>query len=125
MSTAEHMAVDVRAVTDEEIRAYHENGWAMLRGLISRETAGALLAELKTRMGEHAERMNTPANARNLEAFAKWYRLDDESALFHGLRYNEQLGRNSALLMRRHMPIRSLTALAAVKRPASADFDAG
>src|SRR5690242_16525414 len=109
MSTAEHVSVDVRAVTDEEVRAYHENGWAMLRGLISPDTAGALLAVLKERMGEHGdERMNTPADARNLEAFAKWYRLDDESPLFHALRHNRTLGANTARLMRRDMGIRSL-----------------
>jgi ectoine hydroxylase-related dioxygenase (phytanoyl-CoA dioxygenase family) len=126
MSTAEHVSVDVREVTDEEIRDYHENGWALLRGLISPETAGDLLAILKEKMGDSgADRMNTPANARNLEAFAKWYRLDDESPLFHGLRYNRQLGRNTALLMRRDMPIRSLTALAAVKLPADAATDHG
>lgn len=125
MSTAEHVSVDVREVTDQEIAAYYENGWALLRGLISRESAGELLAVLKEKMGESAERMNTPANARNLEAFAKWYRLDDESPLFHALRYNERLGRNAALLMRRDMPIRSLTALSAVKRPAGSDAEAG
>ena len=125
MSTVGHVSVDVREVTADEIRAYHENGWAMLPGLIGRDTAGQLLDELMARMGEHAERMNTPPDARNLEAFAKWYRLDDESALFHGLRYNEQLGRNTALLMRRDMPIRSLTALSAVKRPAGSAHDAG
>jgi Phytanoyl-CoA dioxygenase (PhyH) len=126
VSTAEQVSVDVREVTDEEVRAYRENGWALLRGLISPESATDLLAVLKEKMGEHGdERMNTPANARNLEAFAKWYRLDDESPLFHALRYNRQLGRNSALLMRRDMPIRSLTALAAVKLPAASDVDHG
>jgi hypothetical protein len=125
VSTAQHVPVDVREVTDQEIAAYRENGWTMIRGLISRETAATLLEELKARMGEDAERMNTPSEARNLEAFAKWYRLDDESPLFHGLRYNEQLGRNSALLMRRDMPIRSLTALSAVKRPAGSGLDGG
>jgi phytanoyl-CoA dioxygenase PhyH len=125
MSTVEHVPVAVREVTEAEIAAYHENGWTMVRGLIGRDDAAALLGELKARMGENAERMNTPSDARNLDAFAKWYRLDDESGLFHGLRYNEQLGRNTARLMRRDMPIRSLTALAAVKRPAGSALDAG
>src|ERR1700749_4396936 len=110
MSTAEHVSVDVREVTDAEVQEYHENGWALLRGLISPETAGELLAVLKEKMGDsRAERMNTPSTARNLEAFAKWYRLDDDPPLFRGLRYNRQLGRNTALLMRRDMPIRILT----------------
>src|ERR1700743_2208530 len=100
MTTAEHVSVDVREVTDAEVQEFHENGWALLRGLISPETAGDLLAVLKEKMGDHGSaRMNTPSNARNLEAFAKWYRLDNESPLFHGLRYNRQLGRNTALLM--------------------------
>ena len=124
MSTAEQVSVDVREVTDEEIRLYRENGWALLPELISRTAAADLLAVLKERMGEQGdERMNTPANVRNLEAFAKWYRLDDESELFHALRYNRQLGRNSALLMGRDMPIRSLTSLAAVKLPKDAAVD--
>src|ERR1700753_2149937 len=102
MSTAEHVSVDVREVTDAEVREYHENGWALLRGLISPETAGDLLAILKEKMGDDgAERMNTPSNARNLEAFAKWYRLDDESPLFPAPRNNPTLGRNNRLPLRR------------------------
>jgi hypothetical protein len=125
MSTAEHVSVDVRAVTDDEVREYRENGWALLRGLITPETAGELLAVLKEKMGESGERMNTPSNARNLEAFAKWYRIDDESPLFHALRYNRELGANSARLMRRDMGIRSLTALSAVKLPAGSGAERG
>ena len=124
MSTAEQVSVDVREVTREEISEYRENGWALLRRLISPDSAGELLAILKDRMGENGdERMNTPPNARNLAAFAKWYRLDDESPLFHALRHNPQLGRNSALLMGRDMPIRSLTTLAAVKLPKDSELD--
>ena len=94
--------------------------------LISREAAADLLAVVKEKMGDGGdERMNTPSTARNLEAFAKWYRLDDESKLFHALRYNRQLGRDSALLMRRDMGIRSLTALTAVKLPQRSSVDHG
>lgn len=125
MSTVEQVSVDVREVTDEEIRAYHENGWTLLRGLISRDSAADLLAVLKEKMGEQGARMNTPSEARNLEAFAKWYQLDEESPLFRALRVNRQLGRNSALLMGRDMGIRSLTALAAVKLPSGSDVDHG
>jgi ectoine hydroxylase-related dioxygenase (phytanoyl-CoA dioxygenase family) len=126
MSTVEQLSVDVREVTDEEIREFEENGWALLRGLISPETAADLLAVLKERMGQQGdERMNTPPTARNLEAFAKWYRLDDDSPLFSALRHNRQLGRNSALLMRRDMPIRTLTNLAAVKLPKDAGVNYG
>jgi len=126
MSTAEHVSVDVREVTDDEIREYNENGWVVLRQLISAESAADLLGVVKEKMGEHGdERMNTPATARNLDAFAKWYNLDQQSELFHALRYNHQLGRNSALLMRRDMPIRSLTALTAVKLPRDAGVNYG
>jgi ectoine hydroxylase-related dioxygenase (phytanoyl-CoA dioxygenase family) len=126
VSTAEQVSVDVRAVTDDEVREYKENGWTILRSLISPEAAADLLAVVKEKMGEHGdERMNTPSSARNLGAFAKWYDLDRESELFHALRYNRQLGRNAAMLMRRDMPIRSLTALTAVKLPKSAGVDYG
>jgi ectoine hydroxylase-related dioxygenase (phytanoyl-CoA dioxygenase family) len=123
MSTAEQVGVDVREVTSEEVREYHENGWALLPRLISPEAAADLLAVVKEKMGEKGDVMNTPANARNLMAFAKWYRLDEVSPLFHALRYNSQLGHNAALLMGRDMPIRSLTALTAVKLPKDADGD--
>jgi Phytanoyl-CoA dioxygenase (PhyH) len=124
MSSAETVAIDVREVTDDEVRTYAENGWVKLPGLISREAAGELLAVVKSKMGEHGDAgMNTPSTARNLDAFAKWYRLDEQSELFYALRYNRQLGRNAALLMRRDMPIRSLTALTAVKLPKDADVD--
>jgi hypothetical protein len=126
MSTAEQVSIDVREVTEDEIRRFHDQGWVKLPQLISREAAAGLLAVVKEKMGENGdERMNTPSTARNLDAFAKWYRLDDESDLFHALRYNRQLGRNSALLMRRDMGIRSLTALTAVKLPRDAAVDHG
>jgi ectoine hydroxylase-related dioxygenase (phytanoyl-CoA dioxygenase family) len=126
MSTAEHVSVDVREVTGEEIHDFSENGWVVLRGLIKPDVAADLLAVVKSKMGEHGDqRMNTPSTARNLDAFAKWYNLDEDSELFHALRYNAQLGRNSALLMRRDMPIRSLTALTAVKLPKAAGVDYG
>lgn len=126
VTTVEDVSVAVRGVTDAEVQTYRDNGWVLLRRLISPETAAELLAVVKEKMGEHGdERMNTPSDARNLGAFAKWYRLDDESELFHALRYNPQLGRNSALLMRRDLPIRSLTALTAVKLPKDAGVNYG
>jgi ectoine hydroxylase-related dioxygenase (phytanoyl-CoA dioxygenase family) len=126
MSIEKHVSVGVRGVTDEEVGIYRENGWVMLRQLISREAAADLLAVVKEKMGEQGdEHMNTPATARNLDAFAKWYRLDEDSPLFYALRYNSQLGRNSALLMRRDMPIRSLTALTAGKLPCASSVNHG
>ena len=126
MSTAEQVSVDVREVTSDEVARYRQHGWVKLPQLISREAAGELLTVVKGKMGEQGdERMNTPSTARNLEAFAKWYRLDDDSQLFHALRFNRQLGRNTALLMRRDMPIRSLTALTAVKLPKDSAVDHG
>src|SRR3954447_21985519 len=110
MATAQQVSVDVREVTPEEVAAYAEQGWALLPNLISPELAAELLAQAKAKMGEGGdERTNTPPDDRNLQAFAKWYRLEDESDLYRAVRNHRQIGRNAALLMRRDMPIRSLT----------------
>ena len=94
MSTAEHVSVDVREVTADEIREYEQNGWAILRRPVTPETAADLLAVVRGPDGRARRRADeTPATARNLEAFAKWYNLDEESELFHALRHNRQLGR--------------------------------
>jgi hypothetical protein len=44
-----------RAVTSEEIAFYDEQGWVKLSGLVSRETAVALLEMAKARMGEDGQ----------------------------------------------------------------------
>jgi hypothetical protein len=41
----------VRAVTDDEIAAYHNDGWVSLPGLLSEELAGTLLERLKDLSG--------------------------------------------------------------------------
>jgi ectoine hydroxylase-related dioxygenase (phytanoyl-CoA dioxygenase family) len=126
MSTLEGTSIQVRDVTDDEVRTYSRDGWVLLRNLSSRDDASALLAELKATMGERGDQHSkAPANARNLSSFAKWYRLDEESERFHALRYNHHLGKNSARLMRRDMAIRSLTAVAAVKLPKDSTHDRG
>jgi ectoine hydroxylase-related dioxygenase (phytanoyl-CoA dioxygenase family) len=126
MATAEQVDVDVRALTDAEIADYKENGWTTIRGFISPETARALLDDLKAVMGEQGDTgTNIREGDRNRTAFAKWYSMDEESRLFRGLRLNRQLGRNSALLMGRDMPVRSLTNLAAVKLPHDASAKDG
>lgn len=126
MATAEQVEVDVRAVTDAEIADYKRNGWTTIRGLISKETARALLDDLKAVMGEHGDAgTNIREGDRNREAFAKWYEMDEKSARFRALRLNRQLGRNAALLMGRDMPVRTLTSLAAVKLPHDASVDYG
>ena len=78
MSTAEQVRVDVREVTSEEVGEYTQNGWAgLLPRLISPETAADLLAIVKEKIGERDERdEHAGPIARNLMAFAKWYRLE-------------------------------------------------
>jgi ectoine hydroxylase-related dioxygenase (phytanoyl-CoA dioxygenase family) len=41
----------IRAVTDDEVASYQENGWVELPGLVSRELAGDLLEHLKQTTG--------------------------------------------------------------------------
>ena len=49
--TAGDVDAHVRAVTDEEVAAYKEQGWVSLPGLLSPELAGSLLDHLKSVTG--------------------------------------------------------------------------
>lgn len=126
MATTEQIAVDVREVTDKEIAAFDENGWARLPRLISPELAGELLRLAKERMGEQGDSHDPGGsiNRRGTSFFESYFLIDQDFELFRALRTNSQLGRNAALLFGRDMGIRSFTNLLAVKLPRDLKTDA-
>jgi ectoine hydroxylase-related dioxygenase (phytanoyl-CoA dioxygenase family) len=44
----------VRAITDEEVAAYHEEGWVMLRGLVDPDVTAAIREEAQQRVDSYA-----------------------------------------------------------------------
>lgn len=50
-TTVGNVGAHVREVTDDEVRAFHEQGWVRLPGLMSSELAGGLLVRLKRATG--------------------------------------------------------------------------
>jgi phytanoyl-CoA dioxygenase PhyH len=124
VSVAEHVGIDVRPVSDEEVSSYRDNGWAFLPGLISAEAASELLARAKKLMGDRGDANKLrPVMDQESELFNTYYRpdLDDES--YRDLRTNRTLGRNAALLLGRDMAMRSLTNFIAVKLPRDLETD--
>jgi ectoine hydroxylase-related dioxygenase (phytanoyl-CoA dioxygenase family) len=51
IQTAEGIADQIREVTDEEVAQFREQGWVELKGLVSAQLAGELLAIVKRRTG--------------------------------------------------------------------------
>jgi ectoine hydroxylase-related dioxygenase (phytanoyl-CoA dioxygenase family) len=72
-------AGEVRDVTDEEVAAYHDQGWAKLEGFVSPDTVARLLGYFQERMGADAStivdsRHGTPGlKGRGLSAMWQMY----------------------------------------------------
>jgi ectoine hydroxylase-related dioxygenase (phytanoyl-CoA dioxygenase family) len=124
MSSVPQVSVDVRDVSREEVDFYRDNGWAFLPGLISPEVATDLLARAKALMGEQGDANELrPVIDQESQLFNTRYRPDLEDELYRGLRTNEHLGRNAALLLGKDMAVRSLTNFVAVKLPRDLETD--
>src|ERR1700679_1458012 len=124
MTVADHVQVDVRSVTEDEVTFYRRNGWAFLPGLIEPGLAGELLRRAKGWMGERGDANELrPVGDQATGLFHTRYRPDVEDGVYRALRTNRTLGRNAALLLGRDMHIRSLTNFIAVKLPRDLDTD--
>jgi ectoine hydroxylase-related dioxygenase (phytanoyl-CoA dioxygenase family) len=122
----------VRAITEEEITAFSENGWVRLDGLLSMERAEQLLEQAKIVMstpddGASAAR-TAEGKARQVEGVKQvvnvgaWH---DRRHLavegrepFASVAFSQQLGENVRRLMRRNVGIRYRTDYLACKMPA-------
>jgi hypothetical protein len=123
MATTE-VAVDVRPVTDDEVRFFWDNGWAFLPELVSAELAAELLRRAKTLMGAQGDaNVLRPVMDQESELFNTRYRPDLDDELYRTLRTDTTLGRNAALMLGRDMATRSLTNFIAVKLPRDLETD--
>jgi ectoine hydroxylase-related dioxygenase (phytanoyl-CoA dioxygenase family) len=108
----------IRAVTDDEIEHFFENGWTTLRGLFTPELAASLLAIAQERMGESGNE----AQLRDKDIDSSWFKdyhdPSRENELFWAVATAPVMGRNAALLLGRDAPMLFLTDLLAVKLPA-------
>jgi ectoine hydroxylase-related dioxygenase (phytanoyl-CoA dioxygenase family) len=122
----------VRAITEEEIAAFHANGWVRLDGLLSRELTDELLMQAKIVMstpddGAAAARTadgqaRRVAGVKQVVDVGAWHdrrRLAVEGKEpFASVAFSPQLGADVQKLMRREVGIRYRTDYLACKMPA-------
>lgn len=110
------VAAAVRAVTDDEVEFFFENGWVKLAGLVDAETAAGLLAGAKRLLGDEGD-----APSPKVESETTWFRTynnvggDDE--WFRAVSSSRVLGSNAARLFGRDSSIRRMTDSLMVKLP--------
>ena len=113
----------VRAVTDEEVRTFWDNGWVKLPGLLSKPTAAAMLARSKEVFGEDGckglERKDSdqPASYDYTSWFRSHFFADQCGEEVRAVALSAQLGENLARLYGRDCPIRALLNNFQVKLP--------
>src|ERR1700683_4205762 len=109
MAQAQDVAVPVamRDVTDEEVATYQENGWVLLRELISPALAAEALERVKTQITD-AESVDRAALASAADRTAKvkigdaemwrdWFFLgrDDHVEPFRSIAFSKEIGHNA------------------------------
>ena len=122
--------ISMRDVTDEEVAAYRENGWACCRELIPPALAAEALERVKTQMTEaDAVDRASLASAANRGAKVKigdaamwrdWYFLgrDDHIEPFRSIAFSKEIGHNAQRFIGRDVPINFHADMMAVKMPA-------
>lgn len=128
------MAVAPRAITDDEVAFYVENGWVKLENLISPELAAALLDGAKGLM-ETGIASQGVAEEQEGDRFAKaskgtkvldigiWQDYhyparDDRAEPFTSLVFSKALGRGAQRLLAKNVPVQYSSDLIACKMPA-------
>lgn len=134
MAQISQPAIAPRAITDEEVAFYVENGWVKLDNLISPDLAEELLAGAKALM-ETGIASQGLAEEQEGDRFAKasqgtkvldigiWQDYhyparDDHAEPFHSLVFSKQLGRAAQRLLAKDVPVQYSSDLLACKMPA-------
>jgi ectoine hydroxylase-related dioxygenase (phytanoyl-CoA dioxygenase family) len=112
-------SIEVREVTPDEVRGFAEQGWVLLRGLISHDAAAELRAHGQSLMGESGDQhmAREGLDAAGLESFANYYRPDWDDEVLRKMAVHEQMGRNAAALLQTDNGIRLFSSLLAPKLP--------
>jgi ectoine hydroxylase-related dioxygenase (phytanoyl-CoA dioxygenase family) len=115
--------VEMRGVTDEEAAFYQENGWVKLEGLLSPETAGAMLAaveaEVSTAEAEVVHGHVDGGHIRDRADRRDWHFIgrDDHVEPFRSLVYSKEIGLNARKLLGREVGVNYHADLMGVKMP--------
>jgi len=107
----------VRPVTDGEVAEFWENGWVMLRNLISREVAAELLDGARRRLDPEPEGFAFLGQREKPPFFEMDLRPSDEEPVFRVVAHSSELGRNTARLLGRNSSVRLMYDAVTVKRP--------
>lgn len=122
-----------RAISDEEVARYRENGWAKLESFISPELAAELLANAKTVMEAQLENPDEEAafntgvrlgkvggRVQNVGYWQDFHYLgrDEKLEPFASLIYSEEIGRAAQRFIGRDVGVRYSSDIVAVKMPA-------
>jgi hypothetical protein len=83
----------IRPVRDDELKAFRENGWALLEGLLEPSLADELM--------QRVESVRTPATTK---AFATSLQPSEVDELFHDVVFSAQMGQNALNLIRATVP---------------------
>ena len=116
-------AINVRAVTTEEIDLFFENGWVKVSGLIDRDTAAMLLNRAKRAFGEDGRTGLQPL-PEDAGYYQSWFRSNtdlEKDEAFEELAASQELGHNSARLLGRDSSIRMMIHKFSAKLPDCGD----
>ncbi len=117
----------VRAVTDEEVGFFFENGWVKLPELIAPDAAAAMLERVKRLMGPggDANRLRDRFDFDTAPAAQPYRRPSDDDDLLRAFATAPEMGRNAARLMGRDSAVRLFDDCMLVKLPVSRRPDRG
>ena len=134
MTVETALPVEMRDVTDEEVAFYQQNGWVLLRGLISRDLAADALSRVKQEIEE------APSVERSIRRMAEtkyhiadgpqwrdWHFLgrDDHVEPFRSIAYSKEIGRNAQRFIGRGVPVNYHADMMAVKMTSGAPASGG
>jgi ectoine hydroxylase-related dioxygenase (phytanoyl-CoA dioxygenase family) len=105
MTTAGLAEAAIREITDEEVAAYHRDGWVKLEGLLDPELAADILRRAKERMGERAG-AELPDNRQSIMTptlqaiWRNWQNPAEEDEFFASVSRSKPLTRTASRLLR-------------------------
>lgn len=128
MAVSTAVPVEMREVTDDEVAFYRENGWVLLRELISPELAAEALAKVQAAIVEapSVTRVRGASQAEEHHSIADiaqwrdWHFLgrDDGMEPFRSIAYSREIGRNAQRFLGRDVGVNYHADMMAVKMPA-------
>jgi hypothetical protein len=116
-------SIEIREVSSTEVDQFVEQGWGLLRALISPQLAGELLVRAQSLMGESGDQhvAREGVDVVGFTFFANYYRPDKDDGLLRELAVHEQMGRNAAALLETDNGTRLYSTLLAPKLPRDMD----